>query len=91
MKHYYVKHGNFANVYSLCYTDSPAGDAAALEQGYERITRQEAFHLCAVENQRRKWERSSSGYADNVIYPVDWPDDACRFPSVLEYNYIVIK
>lgn len=86
MKKYYIHYyRDFCNTYDLYYAECPE-DFDALPEGAERITRREAEQLCARENERRKWEQSSSGYADNRIYPAagDW-DNYC----LDETGYIV--
>ena len=71
MKKYVVKYGGFANVYTLAYTETPEHFTDALKHGYERITRKEAEHMCAVENWRREHDQAFSGFGDNRIYPYD--------------------
>lgn len=69
MKQYFVNYyRDFCNTYTLFYAECPE-DFDALPEGAERITRREAEQLCSRENERRKWEQSSSGYASNVIAP----------------------
>lgn len=69
MKKFYIAKGNFSNVYDLCYAET-AEDAAQLEKaGWERISRKEAIAKCVEENNRRKYEKERSGYADNLILP----------------------
>lgn len=70
-RHYYVKRGNWSNVYSLRWTDSPDGDAAAQVLGYERITRAEALQLARAEIDRRLHDPGFSGHADARVYPLD--------------------
>lgn len=66
---YWVKYGDFANIYSLEYTRTPEQEAEAIRQGFERITLREAKHLCALERDRRKYDQAFSGYADTRIWP----------------------
>lgn len=69
MKQYFVHYfRDFGNTYNLYYAECPE-DFAALPEGAERITRREAEQLCREENDRRKYEKSFSGYADSRIYP----------------------
>lgn len=80
MKKFYVHYGDFANTYRLVWAETPEQVEEAKKRGYERITRKEAESLCAEENRRRKENPSFSGYASNVIYPVEdvdnwWDDD----------------
>lgn len=78
MKRYYINNTRgFANAYNLVWAETPEQIAAAEENGYERITRREAEKLCAMENDRRKYDPAFSGYASNLIYPIDW--DAYTF------------
>ena len=76
MKRYYVKYYlDFSNTYNLAYTETEAEEKQAKEQGYEHITRKEAEHLCALENQRRKDDTAFSRFADNIIYPIGYDYD----------------
>lgn len=89
MKHYYIKRGEFANVYTLEYTTSAEQDAAAVAAGYERITRREAFALCARERDRRQYDGAFSGFADSQVWPfgVD-RERAMQLPGYMR-GYIV--
>ena len=68
--HYYK---GFGNTYSLMYADTEE-DLKLIPEDAERITRKEAESLCSRENYRRKYDSGFSGYADNMIYPVDMED-----------------
>lgn len=75
-KQYFVSYyRDFANTYTLLYAECPE-DFAALPENAERITRREAEQLCRRENERRKYDQSSSGYASTIIVPAagdyDW-------------------
>ena len=72
MKKYYVHYGNFANTYTLYWAETQEQIEEAEKRGYEQITRKEAEQLCAAENRRRIEEPSLSGYASNIIRPVDY-------------------
>lgn len=74
-KRYFVKRGNFGNIYSLFWTDSPEMETK-LPDGAERITRAEAIKLCRDERQRRKHDRAFAYYADAQVYPAGYPDDS---------------
>lgn len=79
MRKYFVKYGEFANTYSVCYTENESEEAQAIEQGMERISRKEAIELCTRESERRKENPAFSGYASDVILPFgyagDWRND----------------
>ena len=64
--HYYK---DFGNTYDLIYADAE-DDLTLIPEGAQRITRKEAETLCSMENYRRKYDQSFSGFADNMIYPV---------------------
>ena len=68
MKKYYIKHGEFANIYELRYTIDADEEAEAISAGYERITRKEAEEYARQERARRKYDPAFSGYADADIY-----------------------
>lgn len=76
MKKYFVVRGDFGNVYSLYWADGPEMEKL-LPECAERISRKEAERLAAAENYRRKYTPSSSGYADNAIYPAGTRWDFC--------------
>ena len=91
-KQYYVNYyRDFANTYSLYWAETDDQIKMAEEnENNERITRKRAEQLCAAENERRKYNPNSSGYADNVILPIDydyydWEND----PDVYKYGYII--
>ena len=91
-KQYYVNYyRDFANTYSLCWAETEEQIKIAEEnENNERITRKKAEQLCAAENERRKYNPNSSGYASNLILPVDYYyDDWENDPSVRKYGYII--
>lgn len=70
MKQYFVHYyRDFGNTYNLFYTENAEETKAAIESGYERITRKQAIELCRAEIRRRKDNPAASGYADSAIYP----------------------
>lgn len=82
MKKYFVRYWNdFANTYYLVWTGTDQETAAAVEAGYERITRAKAEKLCRDERWRREHDAAFSGFASEVILPffysdeVDWRND----------------
>ena len=90
-KHYWVRRGDFANQYTLGYTETAEQEEWAEQAGCERITRKEAEQLCRDERYRERHDSAFSGYADSVILPVwypadrDWRDD----PKCTLCGYIV--
>ena len=73
MKKYYVEYwNNFGNTYNLYWAGTPEQIAIAESNGFERISRKCAEKLCADENYRAKNDYNFSGYASNVILPVDY-------------------
>lgn len=79
MRKYFVKYGDFANTYSVCYTENESEEVQAVKQGMERISRKEAVALCARESTRRKENPAFASYASDVILPFgydgDWRND----------------
>lgn len=69
-RHYYIKRGNWSNVYALRWTDSAEGDKAAIHLGYDRITRAEAIQQARAERDRQKFDPSFAGHADDRVYPL---------------------
>lgn len=83
-KYYFVKRGDFANAYTLVWSDRPALD------GWERITRKEAVSLARAEAARREDDPSFSGYASAYITPAAWgEDDLARFAEFPQRYAIV--
>ena len=93
MKQYYVRYyKDFGNTYNLAWAETPEQIKAAENAGYEKITRREAEKLCAEENGRRKSDAAFSGYADNVIIPIECARDDWQNDSRFEKDgYIVYK
>lgn len=87
MRKYWIKYTrNFGNTYNLCWTDG--NDLH--ENEWERITRKEAETKAREERNRRKYDRSFSGFAsacickhgydvygDDTTYPVIVDTDKC--------------
>lgn len=91
-KQYYVWYGDFGNVYNLFWAETPEQVKLAEENGYTRITRRQAEKLCAEENNRRKFDGNFSGYADNLIFPIDCDEyerDLLNNRSLYVDSYIV--
>lgn len=89
MKKFYVWFGDFSNIYDLVWAETPEQVEEAENNGYERITRKEAENLCAEENRRRKENPSFSGYASNVIYPVEYVDNWENDEKMYKDRYII--
>lgn len=92
MKKYFVSYWrDFANTYSLLWTDSQEMEAA-LPSNARRIPRQEAERLCREERVRRKKMPDFSFYATASIYPADYnPDlhgDIASNPKYRREGYI---
>lgn len=72
MKTYYIRYPrNFANEYDLVWIASTdtVSIAKALEKGYERITRAQAYDKISQEKWRRSNDQMMSGYAPTEILP----------------------
>lgn len=89
MKKYFVRYGNFGNVYSLVWVEDEKTEKAVFSHGFERITRKRACELCAQENYRRKYDEAFSGYASSVILPYDIDTDEPAY--YLQYSGIGTK
>ena len=96
MKRYYkYQYRNFGNTYFLCWAETPEQIKLAEnpENGetWERITRKEAYELCAEENRRWKYDQSHAGYADSLIFPIDYKRiDYINDPRVVKSGYLVL-
>lgn len=90
-KKYYVEYyKRFANTYNLYYAETSEQVKVAEKAGLERITRKEAEKLCVDENYRRKNDHDFSGYADNVIYPIDYNGDWINDKRVYKDGYMIL-
>lgn len=90
MKSYWIRHGRFANEYSLVYCDSSILEEQAAADGYERITRREAEQYASSERRRRKENPSFSGYATQYIYPYGVDADFENYPWT-KCGYLVVR
>ena len=94
MRKYYVRYySDFANTYHLRYAETPEQNALAISQGFERITLKDAIALCRRENDRRRYDRSVSGYASTCILPIDYDEGRempwdCN-PHMVKVGYII--
>ena len=69
-KNYYIRRGNFANQYDLCWTYN----SGILPDYWERISRKDAIYYASAEADRRKWNPSMSGYAPQYILPCGYDE-----------------
>lgn len=72
MKHYYIRYPrNFANEYDLVWIESTDTESItrALEEGFDRITRKEAYRKVSGEKYARKNDQAFSGFGGTVILP----------------------
>lgn len=71
--YYYIKYGNFGNVYNLYW--APADFTPP--ETWERISRKDAERYAAAERRRRKENPAFAYFADSYIWPVlpDRQDD----------------
>lgn len=89
MKHYYIARGNFSNVYSLFWAETPEQIAKVNCIDCERITRKEAEKMCAKENYRRKHDSGFAYFASAIIRPVDYFGDWMNDKNVFLNGYIL--
>lgn len=71
-KQYFIRRGNFGNVYDLAWADNKEDCRMLEEMGFERESRKHAEHNARMERWRRKYDQSCSGYADESIYPAKY-------------------
>lgn len=73
MKRYFVNYYNdFTNTYNLAWAETPEQLEIAQADGWEQITRKKAQALCMEERRRQLNDPSFSGYADTLIFPIDY-------------------
>lgn len=91
MKRYFVNYyRDFANTYSLRWSDTQEGIDNLLQAGYEQITRKEAIRLSCSERDRRRYDQSCSGYADSQVFPWDYDADK-HFGYVCEQTGYIVE
>lgn len=72
MKHYYIRYPrNFANEFDLVWIEHTDTESInrATDEGYERITRTDAYNKISLEKWRREYDQAMSGYAPTAIIP----------------------
>ena len=69
MKTYFIRRGDFENVYELAWADNKEDISWLVSQNFERCTRREAENYARRERYRRKYDRAFSCYASDAIYP----------------------
>lgn len=69
MKTYFIRHGDFANIYDLAWADNKADISWLVSQNFERCTRREAENYARRERVRRKYDGAFAYYASSAIYP----------------------
>lgn len=85
MKNYFIRHPrNFANEYDLVWIESNDTESInrATKEGYDRITRKEAFRKVSAEKYARKHDQAFSGFGDTVILPYK----AAELPELPAYD-----
>lgn len=92
MKRYYIYHyRNFGNTYHLYWAETPEQIKKA-EEFCDRISKKEAYGLCAEENRRRKYDPSFAYYATNVIYPIGYTRaDPENDPRIIKKGYLILR
>ena len=72
MKTYFIRHGDFANIYDLAWADNKADISWLVSQNFERCTRREAERKARLEFDRRHFDHAFSGFASVVIVPANY-------------------
>lgn len=69
MKTYFIRCGDFANIYDLAWADNREDVSWLVSNNFERCTRREAENYARRERYCRKHDQAFSGYASTSIYP----------------------
>ncbi len=69
MKTYFIRWGDFSNVYDLAWADNKADISWLVSQHFERCTRREAEYRARRERDRRKYDQAFVYYASDAIRP----------------------
>ena len=83
--YYYINRGDFANAYQLCYAPS----SQKLPEEWERIPRRMATYYASLEADRRKYDKSVSGYAPALVLPYGMEE--CDLDMYYENEKFTIK
>ena len=68
-KKYFIRYGNFANIYDLAWAKDDAEMSALESIGFERCSRKWAEQKAREEIDRQHYDVAFSGYADRAIKP----------------------
>ena len=89
---YWIDQGEFANQYSLAYTETDEDAAAAEKKGWERISLAKAKEKARAERERRKLNPSFAFLADIYIWPWGKADRLYHSGNYdVVNNYIVVE
>lgn len=71
-KKYFIRYGNFANMYDLAWAKDDAEMSALEKIGFERCSRKWAEQKAREEIDRQHYDPSFSGYADRAVNPAKY-------------------
>ena len=71
-KKYFIRYGNFANMYDLAWAKDDAEMGALEKIGFERCSRKWAEQKAREEIDRQHYDAAFSGYADRAINPAKY-------------------
>ena len=71
-KKYFIRYGNFANMYDLAWAKDAAEMSALESIGFERCSRKWAEQQARNEIDREHYDAAFSGYADRAINPAKY-------------------
>lgn len=66
---YEVETDDIRNIHIVNHTNMTESINRATDEGYERITRAEAYNKISLEKWRREYDQAMSGYAPTAIIP----------------------
>ena len=87
---FFIRHGDFGNVYDLAWADTLAHCSQLIGMGFTQCSRKYAERKARDERYRRHFDQYFSGYADNAVHPavyyVEWPEEDCDTKLWKEYD-----
>ena len=81
-KTYFIRYGNFGNVYDLAWADNESDREDLVSIGFDKCSRKWAERQARAEIDRQHFNPQFSGYADRAIYPAQYytnqSDETCE-------------
>ena len=88
-KKYFIRYGNFANMYDLAWAKDDAEMSALESIGFERCSRKWAEQKAREEIDRQHYDPYFSGYADRAVMPaLYYTNEKCEYWDVNRRDWL---